>query len=70
MKRCGMSQKRRISLTLDEKEYAEISNLSEKHQISMAWICRQAINRFLEKSRNGDVQLPLPLLSKSDKGMK
>lgn len=58
-----MSHKPRISLTLDEKEYNELSDLSQKHQVSMAWICRKAISYFLEQFDKEQIQLPLPLPS-------
>lgn len=51
--------KQRISLNLPESEYAELSALAEKHNISMAWIGRKAILDFLKRCRENPIQLPI-----------
>jgi predicted transcriptional regulator len=49
--------KQRISINLPDEEYAALSALAEKNNLSMAWIGRKAILDFLERYR--DKQLPL-----------
>jgi len=51
--------KQRISINLLDSEYAELSALAEKHNISMAWIGRKAILELLERYRENPLQLPL-----------
>ena len=51
--------KQRISINLPDNEYAELSALAEKHNISMAWIGRKALLDFLERHRENPLQLPL-----------
>ena len=59
-----MASKHRISVSLAEDEYQELSGLSEKHQVSMAWLGRQAIQEFLNKYFQEELQLPLKLVRK------
>lgn len=56
-----MASKHRVSVNLAEDEYQELSALSEKHQVSMAWLGRQAIQEFLNRYRQEELQLPLKL---------
>lgn len=51
----------RVSVGLSAKEYTELKALSDKHRISLAWLGRQAIVEFLERSQNRELQLPLIL---------
>lgn len=53
----------RISVGLSDKEHAELSALSEKHRVSLAWLGRQAIMEFLERYGKGESQIPLNLPS-------
>jgi hypothetical protein len=52
------TSKQRISIILSDGEYAELSALAERHNLSMAWIGHKALLEFLEKS-SGELQLPL-----------
>ena len=54
-----MPQNRRISIGLSNTEHTELRELSEKHRISVAWLGRQAIVEFLERSRSNEFQIPL-----------
>jgi hypothetical protein len=58
--------KHRISVNLSEKEYNELSSLSEQYRVSMAWLGREAIEGLLEKFENEELQLPLRLLKKKE----
>jgi len=49
----------RISVSLPDDEYVEMSALSDKHDVSVAWLARQAIAEFLERHRNEPLQLPI-----------
>jgi hypothetical protein len=54
-------QRPRLSVSLSESESRELLALKERHDVSMAWIGRQAIIEFIEKYTNETVQLPLRL---------
>ena len=56
-----MTAKHRVTVNLQEKEYRELLALSEKHQVSLAWLGRQAIIDLLERGKNEQLQLPLNL---------
>ncbi|MDE0055869.1 MAG: hypothetical protein OXH92_02465 [Bryobacterales bacterium] len=51
----------RVTVNLEESEYAVLSALSGKHRVSLAWLGRQAIIEFLERHEGEEVQLPLIL---------
>ena len=51
----------RVTVNLEEPEYAVLSALSGKHRVSLAWLGRQAIIEFLERHEDEEVQLPLML---------
>lgn len=54
----------RISVGLSDAEYAELNALKDRHQVSLAWLGRQAILELLEKYREEHTQLPLKLRRK------
>ena len=58
-----MAAKPRISISLPEQEYRELSTLAEKHHISLAWLGRQAVVEFLERYQDRELQLPLTMPS-------
>ena len=58
-----MVAKPRISISLPEQEYRELSALAEKHHISLAWLGRQAVVEFLERYQDRELQLPLTMPS-------
>lgn len=58
-----MAAKPRISISLPEQEYRELSALAEKHRISLAWLGRQAVAEFLERYQDRELQLPLTMPS-------
>lgn len=62
-KRCSMAPKPRISVSLPEQEYRELTALAERHRISVAWLGRQAVVEFLERYRDGQLQLPFTISS-------
>ena len=56
-----MAATHRVTVNLEDREYAELSALSDKHRVSLAWLGRQAIIEFLERRESEDLQLPLNL---------
>ena len=56
-----MAAKHRVTVNLEDREYNELSALSNKHRVSMAWLGRQAIIELLERYESGELQLPLSL---------
>ena len=58
-----MAAKNRVTINLEDREYAELAALSDKHRVSLAWLGRQAVIEFLERRESEDLQLPLNLSS-------
>lgn len=63
-----MAAKPRISVSLPERDYRELSALAEKHHISLAWLGRQAVLEFLERYQDRELQLPLTMPSTRSPG--
>jgi predicted transcriptional regulator len=52
----------RISVSLDDQDYRELSLIAQKSDVSVAWVIRRAISEFLVQQRGaGAGQLPLDL---------
>lgn len=58
-----MGNKHRVTINLADGEYKELSALSEKNRVSLAWLGRQAIIEFLDRYASEERQLPLNLPS-------
>ena len=56
-----MAARHRVTINLEDREYAELSALSDKHRVSLAWLGRRAIIELLERSESEGLQLPLDL---------
>ena len=56
-----MASKNRVTVNLGEPEYRDLLALSEKHHVSLAWLGRRAIADFLDRSKEGELQIPLHL---------
>lgn len=52
----------RLSVSLDEREYAELCALARSRAVSAAWMARQAIHDLLkrEQDERRNPELPLP----------
>ncbi len=50
----------RLSVTLDEKEYAELTRLGSSLDLSAAWMIRRAVTEFIARYR-GSPESSLPL---------
>ena len=46
----------RLSVSLDESEYAELSRLGEQLDLSAAWMIRRAVSEFVARHRNNLAQ--------------
>ena len=53
--------KHRIAISLDDSEFSELDALADRHDVSLAWIGRQAVLEYISRYRNE--QIPLPLRS-------
>jgi hypothetical protein len=51
--------KQRLSINLSDNEYAELSALAERNNLSMAWIGHKAVRDFLAQANGESLQLPL-----------
>ena len=58
-----MAATHRVTINLEGREYAELSALSDRHRVSLAWLGRRAIVELLERVETEDLQLPLNLSS-------
>jgi 16S rRNA U516 pseudouridylate synthase RsuA-like enzyme len=50
----------RLSVTLDEGEYAELTRMGEELDLSAAWMIRRAVSEFVARHRGG-IAADLPL---------
>jgi len=57
----GLKKAQRITVSLQNVEHAALSELAERHDVSLSWLTRQAIVEFLERHKQGELQLPLQL---------
>lgn len=53
-----MTTKERLTVNLEANDYRELQRIAQQHSVSMAWLGRRAIQRFLEQS-NSQRELPL-----------
>ena len=59
------ASKNRLSVSLTDSELTELLLLKDRHNVSLAWLGRQAIVEFIAKYREEHVQLPLKLSMRS-----
>lgn len=64
-----MAASNRISVNLNSDEYMALSELSERYQVSLAWLARRGIAALLEQYRKDPDQLKLPFLSNTVRGL-
>lgn len=62
----AVSTKHRVTVNLEDREYRELSALSRKNRVSLAWLGRQAIMEFLGRYASEERQLPLNLPDRQD----
>ena len=61
--RRGKKLATRVTVSVDERDYAQLSTLAEEHRVSLAWLVRYAVGDFLQRYRQDQLQLPLELTS-------
>lgn len=54
-----MATKERITVNVDAEQFERLQRLAERHDVSMAWLGRQAIARFLAE-QEPQAELPFP----------
>ena len=59
----AVATKQRLTVNIEPAEYEELQRLAKQHDVSMAWLARQAIVWFLE-SGSRQLELPLPLAAR------
>jgi hypothetical protein len=62
--RRGKKLATRVTVSVDERDYDQLSTLAEEHRVSLAWLVRYAVADFLERYRQDQLQLPLELTSR------
>lgn len=63
-----MANNNRITVNLNPDEYLALSELSQRYQVSLAWLARRAITNLLEQYRKNPNQINLPLVSNTARG--
>jgi Ribbon-helix-helix domain len=59
--RRGKKLATRVTVSVDERDYEQLSALAEEHRVSLAWLVRYAVGDFLERYRQDQLELPLEL---------
>ena len=54
-----MATKERLTVNIDAAQFEQLQRLAEEHEVSMAWLGRHAIARFLA---NESLQTEMPFL--------
>lgn len=51
----------RLSISLDPGDHAELAQLADQYDLTVAWMVRKAVREFIERHReSSQVELPLP----------
>ena len=61
MRQDAVTSKERLTVNIDENEYRELQELARQHNVSMAWLGRQAITRLLQQYKQREFQFPLDI---------
>ncbi|GAM02791.1 hypothetical protein SP5_099_00060 [Sphingomonas parapaucimobilis NBRC 15100] len=56
-----MTSKNRLTVNLSDDEADALAQIAEKSKVSKAWLGRHAICALLERAKEDDGQIPLPL---------
>lgn len=51
----------RITVSLPEREHAELAALARKYDVSLSWLMRKAVTEFLARCGKEETQLALKL---------
>lgn len=49
----------RTSVSLPKEQHAQLEEIAETNDVSIAWVIRQAVNQFLERTQNEQLTLPI-----------
>lgn len=61
-----MQKRHRVSIGVSDDEYVALQAIAQKHDVSMAWIGRQAILAFLSSYEQNENKALLPLGGESE----
>jgi hypothetical protein len=58
----GNRKEARLSVSLDERDYAQLCALARQHDVSVAWMVRQAVHTMIRQQQDAitNPELPLP----------
>lgn len=56
----------RTSVILSEGQYARLSEIATKSDVSVAWIIRQAVQQLLDRTENEQIPLPMRMIRSGD----
>ena len=54
----------RLTVNLDEADYAALNAIASKSDVSLSWVIRQAIQRFV-REHGAEPELPLTLVKQA-----
>lgn len=60
-------KKVRLTVSLDDLDYAALDAIAATSDVSLSWVIRQAIHRFI-REHNAQPELPLTLPRHTDNG--
>lgn len=63
-----MAASSRITVNLNSDEYLALTELSERYQVSLAWLARRAIGDLLSQYRKNPNQLEMPFVNHTAQG--
>ena len=49
----------RVTVSVDERDYEQLTALAEEYRVSLAWLVRWAVSDLLERYRQDQLELPL-----------
>jgi predicted transcriptional regulator len=55
----------RTTVSIPKEQLEELQRIADQHSLSLAWLVRQAIAEFLERTEHGTTFHPLAASSKS-----
>jgi predicted transcriptional regulator len=62
--RRGKKLATRVTVSVDERDYEQLSTLAEEYRVSLAWLVRYAVGDFLARYREDQHELPLELTAR------
>ena len=55
----------RLTVSLDEADYAALNAMASRSDVSLSWVIRQAVQRFV-REHGAEPELPLMLAGQAD----